>query len=180
MNFLFKTTREGNTLLHYVRTISDLDALLENGFKLVNQQNDDGRSALMRLGGWERPGILRKLLDIGADINLRNVLGQTAMESVLEELKYELTDKTEILQTLCVYLDNGVDCLSGDDSRCPCSPNGCYQTKLLWHFGLLASGIPEISIWSFEARHILLSFIRRARHKELGMVHVCICHWENL
>ena len=179
-----------DTLLHRVRTVSDAEALLENQFRLINHRNSAGQSALMTLSvGSQRTGITRKLLEEGADLNLRDSQGRQPIHYVLSELgdgrrAYRLK---ETLHLLNIYLAHGADVLAGDGCRCLCSPNGgCYPTAPLGRVGSSTFTGFHLPIWSFEwlsmllehrgeieAKPVLLSFNRRAKYDQLGMAHVC-------
>ena len=180
-----------DTLLHRVRTVSDAEALLENQFRLINHRNSAGQSALMTLSTAEQStGIARKLLEEGADLNLRDNRGRSAIRHVLSRLgdgkTYHLK---ETLHLLNIYLAHGADVLAGDGCRCPCSPSGgCYPSVSLGRrVGSFTTLIDfHLPIWSFEwlsmlsehrgeieAKSVLLSFNRRAKYEQLGMTHVC-------
>ena len=182
---------QGNTLLHHVRTVSNVEALLENQFRLIDHRNSAGQSALMTLSmGEQSTGITRKLLEEGADLNLRDNRGRSAIRHVLSRLgdgkAYHLK---ETLHLLNIYLAHGADVLAGDGCRCLCSPSGgCYPSASLGRrvgsFTTLTDF--HLPIWSFEwlsmlsehrgeieAKSVLLSFNRRAKYDQLGMTHVC-------
>lgn len=193
VNFLFDNHNgQDNTLLFHTRTTSHVEALLENGFQLINHRNSAGRTAWMALNEWDRPETMRKLLEAGADINVRDNLGRPALYYILCHLASYRHAKSEIPELLSIYLTNGADSLSGDKCRCSCSPSGCYPTAPLIHrstslYIALVQSFHLAFEWLFiltelrgkvEAQHVLLSFVRAAKHKELGMTHTC-CSWES-
>jgi hypothetical protein len=56
-------------------------ALIEAGAD-VDQQNDDGSTALITAAFMAHPDIVQALLDAGADRNIRNNAGSTALDGV--------------------------------------------------------------------------------------------------
>jgi len=190
----FTIDAKNNSLLHYARSVEDVEALLEHGFTLINHVNSEGWHALMSVAiNWCQPYVIQKLLDAGSEINLKDNFNHTTLYYVLRNLPYfDLDSNTPTppatTETLRILLANDADILCGDSCRCACSPNGCFPSTPL------ICSVPEswmkkkvtLSIWSLEwlrlvsghrgtsdARNVLLSFIRKAKFDELNMTHVC-------
>ncbi|KAH6671228.1 ankyrin repeat-containing domain protein [Halenospora varia] len=190
-NFTFgdgKTGVQNNSLLHYVTSVKDVEVLLDHGFTLINHVNSAGQHALMTAAlNLSRPDVIRRLLDTGADVDLRDNLQHTTLFYVLNKLqKARIDNAYGIMDIVRSLLANNTDILSRDDCKCPCSPGGCLSSALLEHsvwVNFLSASAP---VWSLEwlslisehlgeseAKIVLLSFIRRAKFNELGMTHVC-------
>ena len=176
---------ENNTLLHHVRSINDIEVLLEHGFTLVNHVNSIGQHALISaVLSRCKPDMVRRLLDAGAEINLKDNSHYTTLYYVLDNLQAAY-DRFAAMDIARILLADSADVLCRDSCRCPCSPNGCLPSALLPHavYGSLFSSVP---VWSLEwlslvleyrgkseAKAILLSFIRKRKFDEMEMTHVC-------
>jgi ankyrin repeat protein len=179
---------QNTSLLHYVRSVKDVEVLLEHGFTLVNHVNSTGQHALMSVALDQRePDVVRRLLDAGAGINLKDNLHNTTLYYVLDKLQtaHENTSLTT-MDILRILLANGADVLCRDNCRCPCSPNGCLPSALLKHSVCESFLSPRVPVWSLEwlslvlehrgtneAKTTLLLFIRKAKFDEMDMTHVC-------
>ena len=188
VNFTFYHCRKGlhsNSLLHYVRSVKDVEVLLEHGFTLINHVNSTGEHALMNAALNQcEPDVVRRLLDIGAEINLKDNLHHTTLYYVLDKLQN--ADKNTFMDIVRILLANGADVLCRDSCRCPCSPSGCLPSALLTYSVCARFFSARVPVWSLEwlnlvlehrgtseAKTILLSFIRKAKFDELEMTHVC-------
>jgi ankyrin repeat protein len=177
---------ENSTLLHYVRSANDIEALLEQGFRLVNHVNSTGQHALMRAVLNQRnPDMVRRLLDAGAEINLKDNSHYTTLYYVLNKLQRDC-EEFAAMDIVRILLANGADVLCRDSCRCPCSPNGCLPSALLQHAVCENFFSASLPVWSLEwlslvleyrgkseAEEILLLFIRKGKFDEMEMTHVC-------
>jgi ankyrin repeat protein len=180
--------QQNTSLLHYVRSVKDVEVLLEHGFTLVNHVNSTGQHALMS-AALDRcePDLVGRLLDAGAEIDLKDNLHYTTLYYVLGKLQTAHEDAIwAAMDTVRMLLTNGADVFCRDSCRCPCSPNGCLPSALLKYSvseGFLSARVP---VWSLEwlslvlehrgtdeAKIILLLFIRKAKFNEMEMTHVC-------
>ncbi|TVY80660.1 putative ankyrin repeat protein [Lachnellula suecica] len=79
---------EDNTLLHFARSVEDVDALFEHEFTKINHANSSGQHALMKIMSKQcRPDVIRRLLDAGADIDLKDNFHHTTIYYVLDKLQ---------------------------------------------------------------------------------------------
>ncbi|KAF6820638.1 hypothetical protein CMUS01_11527 [Colletotrichum musicola] len=171
-------------LMHSARSVSDFKALIDNGFVLLNHTNSAGQHPLMAAAGRGEPALVSALLDAGSEINLEDMKHRTSLSHAVRNLDkgccWSKTDTVEIL------LANGADVLSRDECRCPCSPSGCLTEAPPSCFSYVPQPKPYFSMWEFEwlnlllehrgvdvAKEVLLSSIRKAKHSEMGMTHVC-------
>ncbi|KAF4856237.1 Serine/threonine-protein kinase TNNI3K [Colletotrichum siamense] len=158
--------RKSNCLLHDIKTVSDLEALIDNGFKMINHVNSLGQHALINAAKHHDVAMTARLLELGADVNLEDNQNRTAIGHALRGLSTSDISRTcstmEVVRTL---LRANADVL------------GCSD-RFGW--GL------HFPIWSFEwlnlihehrgvetAREVALSLIREATHEDLDMTHVC-------
>lgn len=189
VNLIFDASEDqkNNCLLHHVRSPTDFEALLGNGFKIVNHVNSAGQHPAMVAANRCDSALVSRLLAYGTDINLKDIFHKTSLYYVLQRLETSFPGHSLsiAMDTLRVLLKNDADVLSRDNCRCPCSPQGCLPSAMLNHsiYPVLRTRVP---IWSLEwlslvsehrgdaeAKIIVQSFIRRAKHAEMGMTHVC-------
>jgi ankyrin repeat protein len=93
---------QNNSLLHYVRSVKDVEVLLEHGVTLVNHVNSTGQHALVSTA-LDRcdPDLVRRLLDAGAEINLKDNWHHTTLYYVLGKLHTPCENTTrDILRIL--------------------------------------------------------------------------------
>jgi len=183
--------QENNNLLHYVKSVQDIEVLLEYGLTSLNDVNSMGQHALISavIYGCE-PAAVHRLLSAGAEVNAMDNLHHTALYYALDKLQTAFRDNIWIaLDTVHILLANGADVLCRDHCRCPCSPSGCLTSGVLEHSIHERWFVEEIPIWSLEwlileqkgvieAKKILLLFIRKVKFDMMGMTHVC-CHRRN-
>jgi hypothetical protein len=192
VNFTFDDSDRGlkNSLLHYVRSVKAVEVLLEHGFSLVNHVNSTGQHALISISASLHqcePDVVRRLLGAGAKIDLMDNLHHTTLYYILNRLNdtHENT-KWAAMDIIRILLTSGADVLCRDSCRCPCSPNGCLPSAVLKHSVFESYFSAHVPVWSlewlsfvteqrgtYEAKKILLSFIRKVKFDEMEMKHVC-------
>ncbi|KAH6974327.1 hypothetical protein BKA56DRAFT_645492 [Ilyonectria sp. MPI-CAGE-AT-0026] len=180
--------QKNNCLLHDARSPTDFEALLGNGFKLVNHVNSAGQHPAMVAANRCNSALVSRLLAHGTDINLKDIFHKTSLCYVLRQLETSSPGHSLSIavDTLRVLLTNDADVLSRDNCRCPCSPQGCLPSAMLNYSTYQVLRCTRVPIWPLEwlslvsehrgddeAKTILQSFIRRAKHAEMGMTHVC-------
>jgi hypothetical protein len=149
---------QNNSLLHYVGSIKDVEVLLEHGFILVNHVNSNGQHAVISAALYQcKPGVVRKLLGAGAEIDLRDNLHHTALyyfhdnlQTAHENTIWATTDSLRIL------LANGADVLCRDSCRCPCLCNGCLPSGVLKYSVYESSFSTSVPVWSLEWLSLVL------------------------
>ncbi|KAL0941661.1 uncharacterized protein CTRU02_204424 [Colletotrichum truncatum] len=180
---------QNNCLLHEAKTVADVEAILSSGSKLINHTNTAGQHPLIAAAKRHNPEMVRKLLDAGADVRLRDNKHRTSLDHALKALHRPFFDVVETsLDTVRILLSAGADVSSRDCCRCPCSPQGCLPTSVLPHSVTVINAVfyTIFPIWTAEwlnlvheyrsadeAKAILLSLLRRRKHEKLGMTHVC-------
>ncbi|WKT50771.1 hypothetical protein QSH57_015741 [Fusarium oxysporum f. sp. vasinfectum] len=189
VNFIYNAEKDkrNRCLLHDIRSPAEFEALLANGFRLFNHADSAGQHPVMAAADRCESGLVNRLLAYGTDINRKDNFHKTSLYYVLRRLEVRFTHHSlfRALETLRILLENDSDVLTRDACRCPCSPQGCLPTATLQHSSqeLWRTCVP---LWSLEwlslvsdyrgeseAKITLLSFIRRAKHGERGMTHVC-------
>ncbi|WJG35726.1 uncharacterized protein FOBCDRAFT_186319, partial [Fusarium oxysporum Fo47] len=190
VNFVYDASedKKNRCLLHDIRSPADFEALLGNGFKLVNHVDSAGQHPLMVAADRCDSALVSRLLACGTDINLKDKFHNTSLCYVLQRLETSFLGHSLsiAMDTLRVLLANDADVLSRDTCRCPCSPQGCLPASMLNHGIHQVLRCTRAPIWSLEwlslvsehrgeneAKTIVQSFIRRAKHDEMGMTHVC-------
>lgn len=193
-----KNIVEGRTLLHYAGSVYDVDALLGHSSSIINQVDQKGQHALMRVVAQahlpDLEPLIRCLVNAGADINLQDKRGHTACHIMMQRFSKWGTFATDgTLDSLRTLVTLGADVLRPDDCKCSCSVSGCLPTvpdlpKTFLSPQEPASGsVLLLMEWInliFEtcgietAKQALLATIRRAQHKKLDMTHTC-CQWRN-
>ncbi|KAF4822461.1 Ankyrin repeat, PH and SEC7 domain containing protein secG [Colletotrichum siamense] len=189
VNFTYNNgeDRRNNCLLHDIKSVSDLEALIDNGFTMINHVNSLGQHALINAVKHHDVAMTTRLLELGADVNLEDNQQRTAVGHALRGLS--TSDFSRICSTMevvRVLLRAGANVLVRDRCKCPCSPTGCLTaTTNKGCSDHLGWGL-HFPIWSLEwlnmvhehrgveiAREVALSLIREATHEDLEMTHVC-------
>lgn len=180
----------GNSLMHYVRTIEEAEALVDRGFDLFSTPNSVGRLPIHSLTF--DPALVMFCVEHGTDIDHVDTNGQTLLQVLLSRLGGFSLESRNFLRSIRCCLDLGADLHHSDECRCPCSPGGCSSSAFFetgFDCTWFTSGGPSADVfWIFEwqsilqdlhgdeaVKELLLSFIRRIEFDELGMTHVC-CH----
>ncbi|KAK2773911.1 nacht and ankyrin domain protein [Colletotrichum kahawae] len=177
--------RRNNCLLHDIKTVSDLEALIDNGFKMINHVNSLGQHALINAAKHHDVAMTSRLLELGAEVNLEDNQQRTAIGHALRG--FNTSDVNRICSTMDVVrvlLAAGASVLVRDRCRCPCSPTGCLTATT--HKGCsdrFGWGL-HFPIWSLEwlnlvhehrgveaAGEVALSLIRETTHEDLEMTH---------
>lgn len=181
----------GNSLMNYVNTFEEAEALLNAGFDRFNYANSDGKLAIHSM---DNSQLTSFCIDHGTDINHVDVKGRTLLLHLLSRLGiYSARDATILRQLRCCLI-RGADPAPTDRCRCPCSPGGCSTSAIfaldfegsLFSYSREGEGVDIF--WVFEwlstlheahdqeaAKTFLLSLIRRIKFDDLDMTHVC-CH----
>ncbi|KAH9231744.1 hypothetical protein K456DRAFT_1773259 [Colletotrichum gloeosporioides 23] len=174
-----------NCLLHDIRTVCELEALVDNGFTIINHVNSLGQHGLINSVKHRDVAWTVRLLELGADVNLEDNQHRTAMGHALRGLDTsDFNRKQSEMEVVKILLAAGANVLVRDGCRCPCSPAGCLTVTTNKgcsdHFGWAF----QFPIWSMEwlilvhehrgvevAREVVLSLIREATHEDLEMTH---------
>ncbi|KAL3294526.1 Ankyrin repeat-containing protein [Colletotrichum asianum] len=176
-----------NCLAHDIITSSELEALVDNGFTMINHVNSLGQHALINAAKHKDAALTSRILELGANVNLEDNQHRTAIGHALRGLHISYFNQTRMtMDVVRVLLAADANVLVRDRCRCPCSPTGCLTaTPKEGRRGRFGRGF-QFSIWSLEwlilvqqhrgvevAREVVLSFIREETHKDLDMTHVC-------
>ncbi|KAK1976778.1 hypothetical protein LZ30DRAFT_602800 [Colletotrichum cereale] len=190
VNFFYDNLQTGHlnrTLLHDASSTSDLDALLDNGFNLINHADSAGQYPLMTAAARGKVSLVEGLLNTGAKIGLKDNWHRTAIHHALANLSTGVASYTQAaMDTVCILVSHGADLLSRDNCRCPCSPEGCLPGVELKSSISDNWGAAPFPVWAMEwaclvyenegidgAKTAVGSLLRRTKHQEMGMTHVC-------
>ncbi|KAK0379644.1 hypothetical protein CLIM01_02971 [Colletotrichum limetticola] len=191
-NFTFDDTTSGtknNCLLHYDTSVTDLETLLQNGFKLFNHMNSMGQTPLMIAAKFSKPDLVKKLAEVGADINLKDLHHRTALHFALVQVQNSKRHGFwTAMETVRILLAHGASVFTKDGCRCPCSSLGrlsavdlLSSSSFWWQRTWGKSPIAAMELLCLvleyrgvqEGKDLLLSFLRWEQHEELGMSHLC-------
>lgn len=189
VNFTFgdeNQGREENNLLHYVETEEELQVLIRHGFHGFNRPNSKGELPIQSIVRKRFDvDLFRCCLDNETDVNHIDHNGRTTIFELLRGLKDLSSITWDIVDSIKICLDRGIDISHGDSCRCACSINGCNISSA---FDLNFTNLGPGFIWALEwlslieewngyeeSKTMILSLIRRTRFDLLGITHVC-CH----
>ncbi|CAI6092185.1 unnamed protein product [Clonostachys chloroleuca] len=177
------------TLLHKCKSVEDIEELISAGFKNIDQRNSLGQTALMcAISRQVSAAVISKLIQAGADVNLKDEKGCTVLQYALRNIGFSLRHKpSESMEILSILLRQGVELYPREKCRCPCSPDGFAPDIELDTNSDFSDwwGPPEAPIWWLEwitqiyetrgeddARTTLLALLRRFKHKHQDVSHV--------
>ncbi|EQB47587.1 hypothetical protein CGLO_13238 [Colletotrichum gloeosporioides Cg-14] len=146
--------RRNNCLLHDIKTVSDLEALIDNGFKMINHVNSLGQYALINAAKHHDVAMTARLLELGADVNLEDNQNRTAIGHALRGLS------TSDISRICSTMEVGCSDRFGWGLHFP-----------IWSLEWLNLIHEHRGVET--AREFALSLIREATHEDLDMTHVC-------
>lgn len=191
------------SLLQFVTCGSHIKTLKKYGFAIRNYTNGKGQNAFCIIETPTQtspmpayPGIIDAMLTCGVDPNHKDVRDHTPLYHVLGtsrtegELAIRYLPLKPLFEASSILLRSGVDPSVRDNCKCSCSPEGCLPAAALnatgkhWALGMgLGRRLP---LWTLEYLHMLeeyhplsaaheslLAIIRKAKHEELGMTHLC-------
>ncbi|KAJ0420330.1 hypothetical protein BJY00DRAFT_323986 [Aspergillus carlsbadensis] len=180
---------ENNNLLHYISNREDAAMLYKCGFNMTNSANSKGETALYSLSRILDENLTQFLLDQGMEINHQNHQGRTFIFSLLSNLSHPNFRAWSQINSLRVCLSRGLNILSSDSCRCPCSPGGCSSPAAfdVSFQDSVFTRTPSF-VWALEfvtqveesggrdlAKTVILGLLRRSCFDRLEMTHVC-CH----
>ncbi|KAL2842103.1 hypothetical protein BJX68DRAFT_244957 [Aspergillus pseudodeflectus] len=180
---------ENNNLLHYISNREDAAMLYKCGFNMTNSANSKGETALYSLSRILDENLTQFLLDQGMEINHQNHQGRTFIFSLLSNLSHPNFRAWSQIDSLRVCLSRGLNILSSDSCRCPCSPGGCSSPAAfdVSFQDSVFTRTPSF-VWALEfvtqveesggrdlAKTVILGLLRRSCFDRLEMTHVC-CH----
>ncbi|KAL4893772.1 hypothetical protein BDV59DRAFT_23774 [Aspergillus ambiguus] len=192
INIMFSDSVHGlanNNLLHYISNQGDAEVLVQKGFELFNQPNSEGETAIYSLAHVLNAKLTRFLIDQGTNVNVVDRRGNTVLFSLLGHLNSLHHRIWDTVDSITVFLREGLDIFSSDGCRCSCSPGGsslpaAFDTTFLES---MWSRTPSF-VWALEflslieelrgpedLKVLLLAFIRRMKFDQSGLTHVC-CH----
>lgn len=179
---------DGRTLMHVVELPQYAHLLIKHGFTALNNQDKEGEHSLFAVTKFLDVELAQRLIEKGANINLKNHNGHGVLSQLLEKLttRIEKTSK-KILDYLDMLLRNGADVVSRDNCSCACTSGGCLPISVL-RFELQALLGMRINnpFWVFEwlclledhgklveAKTNALSVLRRAKFDQTNLLHTC-------
>ncbi|KAI1502078.1 ankyrin repeat-containing domain protein [Biscogniauxia marginata] len=194
VNFELPKTRpslKGGTLLHHTDNMDETQALISRGFTLFNAEDDGGATPMMNTSMIHNPIFIKLLLERGANPNHQDINGACTLSRLFKRLTdclhfCEIGYINGLIESFEILLRHGANILACDRCACPCSPGGCLPTQFLlsrrwpWHKSigptLEVLIVLEDYRMAWEAKQILISFIRRSKFEQLGLEHVCCEH----
>ncbi|KAG4269225.1 hypothetical protein FPRO04_12100 [Fusarium proliferatum] len=118
VNFLYdaRNDKRNRCLLHDIRSPAELEALLANGFTLVNHVDSAGQSPVMAAADRCDSVLVDRLLAYGTDINRKDHFQRTSLWYVLQrrEASFICYSTFRAMKTLRILLENDVDVLTRD------------------------------------------------------------------
>ena len=198
MEYLFKlgadpnlVLQNGETLLHRVRSLAEINVILKAGIKDIDSPDFHGASPLMSLLASHGSELYRLLLEKGANANHGDRYGHSALHIVCHVIQnherydspYILGRKSDAIIKTMSLLKYGADPLKRDNCLCACSYYGCSASTVLSGPGNINS---EGDIWCLEwllmikerrgpevAQNALMDLVRVKEFDRIGMTHVC-------
>jgi ankyrin repeat protein len=193
------STKKGNTPLHFVSTAEQATLLLEFTNVSTNNPNAFGHTPLMVLSWFQDISIVRKLVELGENVDKRDNAGRTALEHALLARQMDtvwvfnaIEHHEEWARRFRIpfeLLSAGANTGNTDNCECSCSPHGCTLVRCILpriysHAGRVYNlvGIPwVIELFLLLGRRsqsialamLIKSLYRRQRFDELGLMHTC-------
>lgn len=189
LNFTFDGLNSKNsTMLHHVKSVSDVNNLLDNGFRLIDHENTAGMNALMTVvQGSCTPDLIEQLISIGINLDHADRSGHTALSYTLKRTQNNhLPTCWQAINNVRTLVAYGASCMYRCNCRCSCSPGGCFPQSAQRFSMRRYFNSSNSPLWSMEwlnilrdqrgkeeAKSALLGFIREAKHCELELTHTC-------
>ena len=180
---------DGRTMMHVVDLPQHAHFMIEHGFTALNEQDKEGEHSLFAVTKFLDMELAQRLIEKGANINLKNHKGHGVLSQFLEKLTVPREGESKkILEYLDMLLRNGADVVSTDNCSCACSSGGCLPISRLsfelqvffdrcnnpcWVFEWLC--LLEDRGKLVEAKANALSVLRRAKFEQTNLVHTCCC-----
>ncbi|KAL4866007.1 hypothetical protein BDV12DRAFT_210727 [Aspergillus spectabilis] len=183
---------EDNNLLHFISNHEDAKVLVRHGFKLFNQSNSAGKSAIFSLARVLDATLTKSLLDYGTNVNHVDHQGRTILFPLLGQMNHLNIRTLDVMDSIKICLRAGLDIFLSDGCRCSCSPEGCFLPAA-FDINFAEDIWPDAPtfVWALEflslveelrgredSKRLLLGFIRREYFDRMGITHVC-CHRGN-
>jgi hypothetical protein len=181
---------DGRTLMHVVDLPQYAHLLIKHGFTALNNQDKEGEHSLFAVTKFLDVELAQRLIEKGANINLKNHKGYGVLSQFLKKLTLPKEKEIKkILDYLDMLLKNGADVVSRDNCSCACSSGGCLPISVL-SFELQSLFYMRMNnpCWVFEwlclledcgklaeAKTNALSVLRRAKFDQTNLVHTCCC-----
>ncbi|KAH6876377.1 hypothetical protein B0T10DRAFT_552525 [Thelonectria olida] len=186
---------DGSTLLHIVQTPKLAKCIVNSGYTLFNQQDNNGEHCLFAMTRFLDPSLFQMCVDKGASVNLRNKNGMTVMHRLLSHLRNPNAKVAKaVLSCLDTLLDAGAHVNVANNWVCVCSSHGClavFEMSLKTWF--LCRQMLRNPFWLFEWLHMLeergktseakafaITLIRREKFDALGLMHQGHSRWDGV
>jgi hypothetical protein len=180
---------DGRTMMHVADLPQNAHLLIEHGFTALNEQDEEGEHSLFAVTKFLDMELSQRLIEKGANINLKNHKGHSVLSQFLEKLTVPREEKCKkILECLDMLLRNGADVVSTDNCSCACNSGGCLPISRLSFKLQVLFGRFNNPCWVFEwlclledrgklveAKTNALSVLRRAKFEQTHLVHTCCC-----
>ncbi|KAH7118575.1 hypothetical protein B0J13DRAFT_458317 [Dactylonectria estremocensis] len=183
------------SLISRLLRVEDLQVFVDHGYNIATHTDSRGMNALSLIQSCHRLlplDLAERLAKLGVDVNHQDNLFHTPLRQMfmLETQRSQAYILRNMLESVPTFLQLGADATHRDRCRCSCDPQGCKPTAAFDVTGWFFADSPEFAppLFALEFIHslrehegisvsklVLLSFIRRVKHHEMGMTHVC-CH----
>lgn len=154
IRFANRRDRTGdNNFLHFISSHEDVEALVRHGFKLFNQSNSAGNTAVFSLAGILDPTLLQSLLDHGTNINHVNHKGRSLLFLLLKQLRHISHRAFDVMDCVRICLRSGLDIFLSDCCRFSAPPKDvlCLQLSILLFRIIYGQKRPRLcGRWSFS------------------------------
>jgi ankyrin repeat protein len=181
---------DGRTMMHVVDLPQYAHILIEHGFTALNEQDKEGEHSLFAVTKFLDVELAQRLIEKGANINLKNHKGHGVLSQFLKKLSIPREKESKkILEYLDMLLRNGADVVSTDNCSCGCTSGGCLPISgLSFKLQALLENRINNPCWVFEwlclledcgklveAKTNALSVLRQAKFDQKNLVHICCC-----
>jgi ankyrin repeat protein len=173
LNITFRSDSDtgGDTILHHIQKLDELEILVRGGFNKFNHPNSRGVYPLFAIAERLNPDLLRICLDNGSLVNQQNRSGRSVLHMTSRALQTQLPSpqnhfgdhspwvddgcekRTKELACMTLLLESEADPVLGDYCLCACSRSGCNPSTAilkhsLWHRAIGSNC--ETDVWTLE------------------------------
>ncbi|KAF8852013.1 ankyrin [Acephala macrosclerotiorum] len=181
---------DGRTMMHVVDLPQYAHLIIEHGFTALNEQDKEGEHSLFAVTKFLDVELAQRLIEKGANINLKNHKGHSVLCQFLKKLTAPREKESKkILEYLDMLLRNGADVVSTDNCSCAYTSGGCLPiSRLSFELETVFGSRINNPCWVFEWLYLLedrgklveaktnaLSVLRRAKFDQTNLVHTCCC-----
>ncbi len=116
---------KNNTLMHFMLSVEEAEALYGAGFNRFNAPNSKGELAVRSLAKRHDAALIRFCIEKGTNLNYLDQDGKTLLFELVSQLGSSSWLAWETMDSITLCLDAGIDVFASDTCKCPCSHHGC-------------------------------------------------------